>query len=322
MHYLRNPRVSTSAAAPDIAVTGPRRWYTYQRERFPLLAHGPIILAFSAGGVLYSARLRQPGPGASAASLTVAFITCLLFFFQLRVSDEYKDAEEDALHRPYRPVPRGLVTITQLVRIGIGATIVQLLLALWLDSRLVLLLILVWSYIGLMTAEFWAHRWLAARPIAVIATHMLVMPLIDLYATACDWLVHGAGIAPGLRWFLIASFFNGVVIELGRKIRAPESEERGVATYTAVWGRGRALAVWLGAMSVTGACAAAAAYSIHALTLVLAVLGALLIAAVSASIAFLSLPNVQRARLVPALSGAWTIAMYATVGVIPGLHIA
>lgn len=298
------------------------RWYVYQRERFPLLAHAPIILAFSAGGVLYSARLRQPGPGASAASLAVAFVTCLLFFFQLRVSDEYKDAEEDALYRPYRPVPRGLVTIAQLTRLAIGSAAIQLLLALWLDARLVPLLVLVWGYIGLMTVEFWSHRWLSTRPVAVIATHMLVMPLIDLYATACDWIVHGAGIAPGLRWFLIASFFNGVVIEVGRKIRAPESEERGVVTYTVAWGRRRALAVWLAAMMTTGACAAAAAHSVHALTLTATVLAAILVLAMSASVAFALLPTVRRARLVPALSGAWTIAMYATVGIIPGLRAA
>ncbi len=297
-----------------------RRWYMYQRERFPLLAHAPIIFAFSAGGVLYSARLRQPGPGASPTSLAVAFITCLLFFFQLRVSDEYKDAEEDALHRPYRPVPRGLVTIAQLTRLAIGSAAIQLLLALWLDARLVPLLLLVWGYMALMTVEFWSHGWLSTRPVAVIATHMLVMPLIDLYATACDWIVHGAGVAPGLRWFLIASFFNGVVIEVGRKIRAPESEERGVVTYTAAWGSRRALAAWLAAMMMTGACAAAAAHSIHALTLTVTVLGVILTLAVSASIAFVMLPTARRARLVPALSGAWTIAMYVTVGIVPGLR--
>lgn len=283
------------------------------------MAHGPIILAFSAGGVLYSARLRQPGPGASAASLAVAFVTCLLFFFQLRVSDEYKDAEEDAQHRPYRPVPRGLVTVAQLARLAIGAAVIQLLLALSLDVRLVPLLVPVWGYIALMTVEFWSHRWLSSRPVAIIATHMLVMPLIDLYTTACDWVIHGAGVAPGLRWFLIASFFNGVVIEVGRKIRAPESEEPGVVTYTIAWGRRRALAVWLGAMILTGVCAAAAARSIHMLSLVTTVLGVIFALAVSASIAFMLLPTIRRAQLVPALSGAWTIAMYTTVGVIPGL---
>ena len=59
----------------------------------------------------------------------------------------------------------------------------------------------------------------------------------------------------GLGWFLAASFFNGIVIEVGRKVRAPQDEEPGVLTYSVAWGRPRALAVWLGAMAVTAACA-------------------------------------------------------------------
>lgn len=292
----------------------------YQRERFPLVAHGPVILAFSAGGVLYSARLRQPGPPVSVASLLVAFITSLLFFFQLRVSDEYKDAEEDARFRPYRPVPRGLVTVGALARVAVVAGIVQLAAALWLDVRLVSLLLMVWGYMALMTVEFGKHEWLSSRPAAVIATHMLVMPLIDTYATATDWLVRGAGVASGLRWFLIASFFNGVVIEVGRKIRAPEAEEPGVATYTAVWGRRRSLAVWLGAMAATGGCALAAAAAVNALPVVAATLGAIFMAALGVASAFAASPRARTAALVPAISGIWTIAMYVSVGVVPWLR--
>ena len=101
--------------------TSPRglsRWNIYQRERFPVLAHGPLIAAFSSGAVCYSAQLRAVASGSrptvSVASLVVAFVSCLLFFFQLRVSDEFKDHEEDSRWRPYRPVPRGLVTLREL----------------------------------------------------------------------------------------------------------------------------------------------------------------------------------------------------------------
>jgi len=34
------------------------------------------------------------------------------------------------------------------------------------------------------------------------------MPLIDLFATACDWLVADVGIPAGLAWFLALSYFN------------------------------------------------------------------------------------------------------------------
>ena len=67
------------------------RWWTYQKERFPIAAHGPLILAFSACAVSYSALLRVGTPEFSG--YVVAFVTCLLFFLQLRIADEFKDAE-------------------------------------------------------------------------------------------------------------------------------------------------------------------------------------------------------------------------------------
>ncbi len=71
-----------------------------------------------------------------------------------------------------------------------------------------------------------------------MASHMLILPLVDLYATACDWRVGGRAPAPpdGLAWFLVVSYLNGMVIEIGRKTRAPADEEHGVETYSALWG--------------------------------------------------------------------------------------
>ena len=294
------------------------RWWVYQRERFPLVAHAPLIAAFSSAAVCLSALLR----GAAhprAASLIAAFVTALCFFFQLRVADEFKDAEDDARHRPYRPVPRGLVTLRELGWLGAAASVVQLITALWLDVRLVPLLLLVWAYMALMSKEFFVREWLRARPVTVLWTHMLIMPLIDLYATACDWVPAGAPIAPGLRWFLVASFFNGVVVEVGRKIRAPELEEAGVETYSLLWGRRRAVIVWVSTMAIALASAALAAREIDNAGAVSLVLGAIWITSVIAGGAFAFRPTPTRARWIEPLAGVWTLAMYLSVGVVPVL---
>ena len=89
------------------------RWWVYQRERFPILAHGPLIAAFSVSAVSYSALLR----GQSSLPLDgtlLAFGTAFLFFLQLRIADEFKDFEDDSRYRSYRPVPRGLVKLSEL----------------------------------------------------------------------------------------------------------------------------------------------------------------------------------------------------------------
>jgi 4-hydroxybenzoate polyprenyltransferase len=302
---------------------GLSRWVVYQRERFPVLAHGPLIAAFSSGAVCYSAQLRAASAGArpsvSVPSLVVAFVSCLLFFFQLRVSDEFKDHEDDARWRPYRPVPRGLVTLRELGWLAVVAMGVQLVLALWLTPRLIGPLVLVWGYAWLMTKEFWLKEWLGSRPFTVLWSHMLIMPLIDLYATACDWLAAGTFAPPGLglAWFLAASFFNGMVVEIGRKIRAPADEETGVQTYSVVWGPRRAVAGWLTVLALTTIFAVLAAHAVGATWIVLGILGVLALVAAVESARFLQAMRPGQGKRLETLSGIWTIAMYLGVGVVP-----
>jgi hypothetical protein len=313
-----------TAGAKTEPARGPGRWIVYQRERFPLLGHGPLIAAFSSGAVCFSAQLRATATGNAVsiapASLAVAFVSCLLFFFQLRVSDEFKDFEDDSRWRPYRPVPRGLVTLGELRVLAIAAMVVQLALALLLEVRLVIPLVAVWVYIWLMTIEFGAREWLHDRPFTVLWTHMLVMPFIDFYATAADWMASGDGeraLGMGLAWFLLASYFNGVVVEVGRKIRAPSDEETGVVTYSAVWGRARAVAFWLAAIVLTATFAALAAREIGAMRVVVAVLGVIGVLSVIEGVRLVLSPQPGRGKRVEILSGLWTIAMYLSVGVIP-----
>ena len=314
-----------TTATDTTAPRGLSRWSVYQRERFPVLAHGPLIAAFSSGAVCYSAQLRGAAAGSrasvSVASLVVAFVSCLLFFFQLRVSDEFKDFEEDARWRPYRPVPRGLVTLRELGWLAVVAAAVQVGAALWLSSRLLGPLVLVWGYAALMTKEFWAHEWLSRHPFTVLWTHMLIMPLIDLYATACDWLAAGTGSPPGLGllWFLIASFFNGMVVEIGRKIRVPADEETGVQTYSAEWGRRRAIVSWLTVMGLTTAFAILAAYAVGATAVVAGILGVLFAVSAVEGARFLGTEQRNRGKRIEILSGVWTIGMYLGVGVVPFL---
>ena len=63
------------------------------------------------------------------------------------------------------------------------------------------------------------------------------MPLVDFFGTSCEWLPRGSATPQGLGWFLAASFFNGIVIEIGRKLRLPGDEEEGVETYSRLWGK-------------------------------------------------------------------------------------
>src|SRR5260370_40531456 len=69
------------------------RWYIYQRERFPLLSHGPLVLAFSLSALCFSTLLRGGQNWPAWPTITVAFLNSLFFFLQLRLADEFKDFE-------------------------------------------------------------------------------------------------------------------------------------------------------------------------------------------------------------------------------------
>jgi 4-hydroxybenzoate polyprenyltransferase len=299
-----------------------RRLWIYQRERFPLLGHGPLILCFSLSAMAFSALLH----GDVAAFLadprhwlaaTTAFLTCLIFFLQLRIADEFKDYEEDCQFRPYRPVPRGLISLRLLAVIFILGAAMQLALALWLETRLVIVLVIAWAYLALMSREFFAREWLKARPITYLWTHMLIMPIVDLYATACHWMVRDFPVSPGLKWFLAASFFNGIVIETGRKLRAAEDEETGVPTYTRLWGLRRAPWVWWAMLAATAATGMLAAREIGWLWPVASVLGIGLMLAAALVRGFMHRPAPGSGKTFELFSGLWTILLYLTLGIIP-----
>jgi len=293
------------------------RWWLYQRERFPLgsFALLAFVLAFSA--LAYSALTRGvhalPGAGTLAAAAASAF----LLFMQMRVLDEFKDFEDDMRCRPYRPVPRGLVTPGELAWIAMAAAVVELVIALMVDARLVWLLAAVWAYLALMTAEFFAPAWLKARPFTYMASHLVVSALITLYLAAFDWLPENATPQPGLLALAAASYFTGTLLEIGRKIRAPRDEEPGVVTYSAAWGRNAAVAAWFAAFLLTAGTGWLAAWQIGFAAPFFALIAFLAAAASWCCWRFTRAPITGHAQSIEALSGAATLALNLALGPIP-----
>jgi 4-hydroxybenzoate polyprenyltransferase len=165
-----------------------------------------------------------------------------------------------------------------------------------------------------MRAEFLVPGWLKSRPLAYVGSHMVIVPLIALYAAACDWLVAEPWAPRGIGWFLLATFFNGLVIELGRKIRAPEDEEIGVPTYSVAWGVATAVSVWLLALGAGVVCALLAASLVAftgAAALVLTPSAAI---AVGTAWAFVRRPHSGGAHRIEAVSGIWCLVTYLSLG--------
>jgi 4-hydroxybenzoate polyprenyltransferase len=319
---MNQPATGLRADAGLLHQKGPlgNRWWVYQRERFPLAAHGPLIAAFSLAAVGYSALTRESAGLPGWRQTLVAFATSLLFFLQLRLADEFKDFEEDSRHRPYRPVPRGLVKLRELSFVWIACIVLQAALAVFLTARLLPFLVATWAYLLLMTKEFFVQAWLKRHVGVYMLTHMVITPLIFLYASACDWMLAGYARPPrSLIWILAVNYFNGMVVEIGRKIRAPGDEEHGVETYSRIWGRRNAISAWIAAILTTNVFAYFAAGAIQHARLVSTLLSPILLLSVAAGIWFLSDRKPGRGKAVETVSGIWALMVYLSLGVIPVL---
>lgn len=300
--------------------TSANRWWVYQKERFPLLAYAPLIAAFSYAAVGYSALARPAFTPPGCRQTLVAFATSLLFFLQLRLADEFKDFEDDLHYRSYRPVQRGLVTLRELAWIAAGCAVLQLLLALWLSIRMLPLLIITWAYVLLMSKEFFVPEWLKRRALLYMLSHMVITPLIFLYASACDWITAGyTRPSVGLLWMLAVGYFNGMVVEIGRKVRAPEDEETGVETYSFLWGRRNAVLAGLGVTAITAAFAYVAAREIHITRITMPVLVPAFLALLVAAATFLANSHQGRGKWIEGISGIWALLTYVSLGPLPVL---
>lgn len=289
------------------------RWSTYFAERFPPLQHGLLIAAFCFGMLGVAARAGEPFQKPTLAAFGVAFATMFLQMLQLRILDEFKDYADDARWRPYRPVPRGLVSLRSLGYLWFEAAVLQVLLVWLLDARLIGALAVVWLYSGLMRVEFFAPRWLRAHPLAYMASHIVIAPLIALQIAFLHWLP--SGIAPGgIGAALAATYLAFCVVEVGRKLRSPAEEEPGVETYTALWGRPRAVVAWLLFMSAGSAAALVAARQVGTFSALGVPLGVALALCMATAWRFTHHPGTLAAKRFNLLSGIWVLAMFLGLG--------
>ena len=285
-----------------------KRWTTYQAERFPLSRHLPLVLVTCLCALAGTLGIQQQ----SRLPPVLLWLGCgavtLGLFFQLRVLDEHKDYEDDARCRPYRPVPRGLLGLRDLALAGWLVLTVQLLVTLLFARQALWPLLLCWGFMALMEREFFVPGWLKARPLLYMLSHAPVTGLIQINASAWVWK---AGLPREVLWLAASATAAGVVLEIGRKLRAPEQEEPGVSTYTADWGPHRALGAWLLAGTVAAAVTLLSSPGWLATSL-LAVVGGL---SVWQAGLFHRAPTGKTARWFEPMSALWALVVFAAFAV-------
>ncbi|MDJ0614350.1 MAG: UbiA family prenyltransferase [Rhizobiaceae bacterium] len=293
-----------------------RRLWIFQSERFPLFKTVLLLLVFTAASICVSALLADRELPGIVTFVSIWVVTIILFF-QMRVCDEWKDLEDDRKYRPERPVPSGLVSLKLLFSMAAIGALIAISLTTNLFVSLVALLFVIWAWLGLMTFEFFMPEWLKRHQIAYLVSHMMIMPLIDLFITAAEWMQYGST-PPNFLWlFLVLSFVNGCVLEIGRKIWAPESELEGVDSYSAIWGYSKSTIIWLAICNFAWVLLLMVGFATgYPLATAIPGLIALLYVFYTAR-KFLNQPDEKTEKAIEDVAGIWVFSCYCSAGFAP-----
>lgn len=238
----------------------------YLNERFPLGKNSFFVLIFALSGYIYTSLLYNSKImylftngvkiGIFQYKIIALFIIIFMFFLQLRITDEFKDYEEDLKYRSYRPVQRGVVTLKTLRKIGIATVTIQIILAHVIDPEIIYFMIFVWIYMFLMAKEFFIKKWLTKRILIYALSHVVIMVFITLVIVeATQYIVpknifdvfilqrYKHNIDFALIPLFVLNYLNGIVLEIARKTRRADEEEHGVQTYSKLWWRKKAVIV-------------------------------------------------------------------------------
>jgi 4-hydroxybenzoate polyprenyltransferase len=208
-----------------------QNWSIYLKERSPL--HILLVLSFlgSASALSFSGIWHW-------GWVAMGTIGIMLLLIQLRLADEVKDEEKDRVVNPTRPLPRGLLTSTELIRAMYGLIAILLGLAWWIGS---VWLAVATLYGWLMYREFFIGPTLNRFPFAYAVSHQaIVFPIYAWLALHSDG---GLSHDPAFQGWLLAQFGASFAFEIARK-RNPDAHPM-AGTYLQQFGEAKTTAMLL-----------------------------------------------------------------------------
>ena len=124
----------------------------------------------------------------------------------------------------------------------------------------------------------------------------------------------------GLLWFFAGSYTNGLVLEFGRKIRTPDSEELGVVSYTGLYGTKGGTLIWIGLMFITMLITFGASFYAGFSWLIYVLIGLFFVICSLPGWIFVKEATIKKSKYIEHASAIWTILMYLSLGGIPMLR--
>ena len=168
-----------------------------------------------------------------------ASFLAFLFFLRLRLFDEIKDYELDIIINPTRPLPRGLLSITDLKCGIIICTVTEYLFinSFLYESFRFWLLATIWSFF--MYKEFFIPSLIKPHLTTYATTHTFVTLPLTL-CLICG-MNENATIQKNDLYVALGAWFVFNIFELGRKTFTKKEEKSEIESYSKIWGQSGAV---------------------------------------------------------------------------------
>lgn len=195
----------------------------------------PLILVLSLSCSMIAQFISKP-ESFEAVPCLISFASLLLFLFHLRIFDEFKDFDHDRKFYPDRPVPKGLVTLTELQKVGLLVIGLELVLSLYKGATSAILYLVVLGYSLLMLKEFFVHEWLREHFTIYVTSHEILAIPLFYYIYSLNLSSFAKLLNPVLFTHAIFQTAALFLLEVARKIRPKMLEIASRDTYTARYG--------------------------------------------------------------------------------------
>ncbi len=212
------------------------RWTLYLKERFPIGTYLFLSLGLALSGLLLSLDLNLNREDRYWQGLVVSTLGLMVFFGELRLMDELKDYSKDLVAHPSRPLPRGILKITEVRRTILIVFFFMIVFAIFVSLFQSLLAglfyLVVTLYLWLMYKEFYSGKWLSDFPLFYAFTHQIILIPICLFVVAVQtssFFLEGKSI--GYSMTVLGAFFG---YEVCRKLD-PQANPI-LKTYLSIYG--------------------------------------------------------------------------------------
>jgi 4-hydroxybenzoate polyprenyltransferase len=215
-------------------------WITFTKERFPLLDHTLMIVLFVGGHLVLVDSIEG---FISIKNSVLIFLAIFFFFFKMRLYDEIKDYELDCEINPTRPLPRGLLDLSDMKK-GIATCIfLEIVLFSILGLNPLTCISFAIFYSLLMYKEFFIPN--------IIRPHLTTYAIVHTIVTVPMGIAIISG-ATGKTpmemdvkyfYFVLSSWFVFNIFEFGRKTFTTKEERNAVESYSKIFTRHGAIAL-------------------------------------------------------------------------------